>query len=100
MFVVVLLVNVGMYFERYVIIVTTLHRDFLPGSWGMYSFTVIDWMILLGSFGMFLTFFLLFTRFFPTVAISEVKGVIPAKQGVVRAAEGKGEVEGKEVSHA
>jgi Ni/Fe-hydrogenase subunit HybB-like protein len=100
MFVVVLLVNVGMYFERYVIIVTTLHRDFLPGSWGMYSFTVVDWMILIGSFGMFLTFFLLFTRFFPTVAISEVKGVIPTKQGVVRAADGKGDVEGKEVSHA
>ena len=50
--------------------------------------------------GMFLTFFLLFARFFPTVAMSEVKGVIPTKQGVVRVVEEKGEVEGKEVSHA
>jgi molybdopterin-containing oxidoreductase family membrane subunit len=81
MFFVVILVNVGMYFERYVIVVTTLHRDFLPGSWGMYSFTIFDWMILLGSFGMFFTFFLLFCRVFPTVAISEVKGVIPPEQG-------------------
>ena len=90
MFVVVLLVNVGMYFERYVIVVTTLHRDFLPGSWGMYTFTVYDWMILIGSFGMFLTFFLIFTRVFPTVAISEVKGVMPPDQG--RVAEKEGEV--------
>ncbi len=81
MFVVAILVNVGMYFERYVIVVTTLHRDFLPGSWGMYSFTVFDWMILLGSFGMFFTFFLIFCRVFPTIAISEVKGVMSSLQG-------------------
>jgi Ni/Fe-hydrogenase subunit HybB-like protein len=89
MFAVVILVNVGMYFERYVIVITTLHRDFLPGSWGMYSFTVFDWMILLGSFGMFMTFFLLFTRAFPVVAISEVKGVIPPAQGRVAAEDGE-----------
>jgi len=82
MFVVVILVNVGMYFERYVIVVTTLHRDFLPGSWGMYSFTIFDWMIFLGSFGMFFTLFLLFARAFPTVAISEVKGVMSIMQGM------------------
>jgi molybdopterin-containing oxidoreductase family membrane subunit len=85
-------VNIGMYFERYVIVVTTLHRDFLPGSWGMYVFTLFDWMILIGSFGMFFTFFLLFTRLFPVVAISEVKGVMPPEQGRVPE-------EGAEVSH-
>lgn len=92
MFAVAILVNVGMYFERYVIVVTTLHRDFLPGSWGMYSFTIVDWMILIGSFGMFMTFFLIFTRVFPVVAISEVKGVIPPDQGRVPEKDG-------EVSH-
>ena len=65
----------------------------------MYSFTIIDWMILIGSFGMFLTFFLLFARFFPTVAISEVKGVIPTRQGVVRALAGQAAVDRQEVSH-
>jgi Ni/Fe-hydrogenase subunit HybB-like protein len=92
MFFVVICVNIGMYFERYVIVVTTLHRDFLPGSWGMYSFSPFDWMVLIGSFGMFFTFFLLFTRVFPVVAISEVKGILPASQGRVPAAKA-------EVSH-
>ncbi|MCK6548772.1 polysulfide reductase NrfD [Myxococcota bacterium] len=76
LFVISILVNVGMWFERYVIIVTSLHRDFLPSSWGMYSLTRFDWMILLGSFGLFFTLFLLFVRVLPAVAMSEVKGVM------------------------
>jgi len=76
LFVVAILVNVGMWFERYVIVVTSLHRDYLPSSWGMYSLTLWDWSILLGSFGLFFTLFLLFVRFLPVIAISEVKGVM------------------------
>jgi molybdopterin-containing oxidoreductase family membrane subunit len=76
LFTVSILVNIGMWFERYVIIVTSLHRDFLPSSWGMYALTAWDWMILIGSFGLFFTLFLLFVRILPAVAISEIKGVM------------------------
>jgi len=71
-----LVVNVGMWFERFVIVVTSLHRDFLPSSWSMYSPTLIEMLTLLGSFGLFFTLFLLFCRFLPVIAISEVKGVL------------------------
>ena len=71
-----ILVNVGMWFERFVIIVTSLHRDFLPSSWAMYAPTQTEIFILLGSFGLFFTLFLLFVRFFPVISMSEVKGVI------------------------
>jgi molybdopterin-containing oxidoreductase family membrane subunit len=79
LFTVSILVNVGMWFERYVIVVTSLHRDFLPSSWGMYALTRWDYAILLGSFGLFFTLFLLFVRVLPVVAISEVKGVMDPK---------------------
>ncbi len=72
-----LLVNVGMWFERYVIIVTSLSRDFLPSSWGYYSPTWVDILTLLGSFGLFLTLFLLFVRYLPMVAMAEVKSIMP-----------------------
>ena len=65
-----------MWFERFVIIVTSLHRDFLPSSWTMYQPTIIEIGTLLGSFGLFFAAFLLFTRFIPFIAISEVKGVL------------------------
>ena len=71
-----LLINVGMWFERFVIIVTSLHRDFLPSSWSDYSPTLIEIMTLVGSFGLFFTCFLLFCRFLPVIAIGEVKGVL------------------------
>jgi len=76
MFVVSIFVNIGMWFERYVIIVTSLHRDFLPSSWGMYNMTFIDWGITIGSFGWFMTLFLLFTRALPTIAGFEVKATM------------------------
>jgi molybdopterin-containing oxidoreductase family membrane subunit len=79
LFVVSIFVNVGMWFERYVIVVTSLHRDFLPSSWGMYALTRWDYAILFGSFGLFFTLFLLFVRVLPVVAISEVKGVMDPK---------------------
>ncbi|HTL11889.1 MAG TPA: NrfD/PsrC family molybdoenzyme membrane anchor subunit [Bdellovibrionota bacterium] len=76
MFVVSLFVNIGMWFERFVITVTSLHRDFLPSSWAYYTPTWYDWGITLGAMGFFFTFFLLFCRVFPVVAMAEVKGVM------------------------
>lgn len=70
-------VNIGMWFERFVIIVTSLHRDYLPSSWGYFTPTWVDVMTFAGSFGLFMTLFLLFIRFLPVIAISEVKGVTP-----------------------
>jgi hypothetical protein len=76
MFVVSIFVNIGMWFERFVITVTSLHRDFLPSNWGMYDWTIYDAAILFGSFGMFLTLFLLYLRAFPAISIAEVKPVL------------------------
>jgi len=73
LWVVSILVNVGMWTERFVIIVTSLHRDFLPSSWAMYRPTIVDWSILVGTIGFFGFLFLLFLRFVPSVAASEVK---------------------------
>jgi hypothetical protein len=72
-----IVINIGMWFERFVIIVTSLHRDFLPSSWGYFSPTVWDIACLLGSFGLFFTMFCLFVRFVPMVATAEVKTVLP-----------------------
>lgn len=71
-----IVVNIGMWFERFVIIVTSLHRDYLPSSWSGYAPTIIEILTLVGSFGLFLTVFLIFCRFLPVIAISEVKGVL------------------------
>jgi len=76
-FLIVNLVNAGMWFERFVIIPTSLARDFLPGQWGYYSASWVEKLLFTGSFGMFMMFFLLFLRFLPVIAISEVKGVLP-----------------------
>lgn len=73
MFIIAILVNVGMWFERYVIIVTSLHRDFLPANWGMFDMTFFDFGVLIGSFGMFFTLFLLYMRTLPVISIAEVK---------------------------
>jgi hypothetical protein len=70
-------INVGMWLERYIIIVTSLHRDFLPSSWGMYSGTVYDWSVYLGTLGLFLTLFLLFIRFLPMISIFEMRTLLP-----------------------
>ncbi|HLA84795.1 MAG TPA: NrfD/PsrC family molybdoenzyme membrane anchor subunit [Thermoguttaceae bacterium] len=78
MWIIALAVNVGMWMERFVIIVASLGRDFLPSSWGMFWPTPVDLMMLVGSFGLFFTLFLLFCRFLPMVAMAEVKGVVAA----------------------
>ncbi len=80
MMVIVILVNVGMWFERFVITVTSLHRDFLPSSWAYYTPTLYDFGILIGSFGLFFTLVILFTKSLPVVSISEVKAVAEGAQ--------------------
>jgi Ni/Fe-hydrogenase subunit HybB-like protein len=76
-----LLVNVGMWFERFVIIATSLTRTFLPASWTYYKPTIYDVGTFIGTWGLFMTLFLLFCRFLPIVAISEVKNTLPEAHG-------------------
>jgi molybdopterin-containing oxidoreductase family membrane subunit len=75
-FILSIFINIGMWFERFVIIVTSLHRDFLPSSWTMYVPTRIEVATLAGSFGLFFTCFLLFCRFLPVIAMAEIKSVL------------------------
>ncbi|MFC4870158.1 NrfD/PsrC family molybdoenzyme membrane anchor subunit [Negadavirga shengliensis] len=75
-FILSLVVNIGMWFERFVIIVTSLHRDFLPSSWVMFYPTLTDVGVYLFTFGLFFTCFLLFAKFFPVINMAEVKAVL------------------------
>ncbi len=75
-FILSIFVNIGMWFERFVIVMS-LHRDYLPSSWDYFNATVYDAVMLIGSFGLFMTLFMLFLKFLPAVAISEIKGVMP-----------------------
>jgi Ni/Fe-hydrogenase subunit HybB-like protein len=75
--VIAMFVNVGMWLERFVIIVTSLHRDFLPSSWGMYRPTVWDWSTYLGTIGLFFTLLFIFLRFLPAISIFEVRTLLP-----------------------
>ena len=77
LFVVSLIVSVGMWLERFVIIVTSLYRDFLPSSWGAYRGTMFDWAAFVGTIGLFLTLFFLFIRFLPAISISEMRTILP-----------------------
>lgn len=76
LFAIALVVNLGMWLERFVIVVTSLHRDYLPSSWGMYEPTIWDWATLLGSMGLFVTLLLLFIRFLPVISIFEVQEMV------------------------
>ncbi|MBT5750122.1 MAG: polysulfide reductase NrfD, partial [Flavobacteriales bacterium] len=76
-FILSIFINIGMWFERFVIVVISLHRDFMPGAWAMYNPTIFDVSIYLGTFGLFFTGFLLFLRFLPMVSIAEAKLVLP-----------------------
>jgi Ni/Fe-hydrogenase subunit HybB-like protein len=83
LFVLAIIVNVGMWLERFIIVVTSLHRDFLPSSWGNYSPTIWDWSTFLGTIGLFLTLLFLFVRFLPMISIAEMRAILPeAKVGV------------------
>ncbi|PYR65116.1 MAG: hydrogenase [Acidobacteria bacterium] len=78
LFILSLLVNVGMWLERFVIIVVSLHRDFLPSSWDMYEPTVWDFGMFTGTIGLFLSLFFLFVRLLPAISIFEVRTLVPA----------------------
>jgi molybdopterin-containing oxidoreductase family membrane subunit len=93
LFIASILVNIGMWFERFVIIVVSLHRNFLPSAWGMFYPTKVDIGILVGSFGLFFTLFLLFIRALPMIAMWEIKNVVgnaPAR-GIDESAHGGAE---------
>ncbi len=75
-FILSIVVNIGMWFERFVIIVTSLHRDYIPSSWSMFHPTFVDIGIFVGTIGIFFTLFLLFARFFPVLALNELKTIL------------------------
>jgi molybdopterin-containing oxidoreductase family membrane subunit len=75
-FIMSIVVNVGMWFERFVIIVTSLHRDYLPSSWVMYSGSLTEIGLFLGTFGIFFTCFFLFAKFLPVINMSEIKSIL------------------------
>jgi molybdopterin-containing oxidoreductase family membrane subunit len=75
-FIISIVVNIGMWFERFVIIVTSLHRDYLPSSWTMFSPTFVDIGIFIGTIGFFFVLFLLYARTFPVIAQAEVKSIL------------------------
>jgi molybdopterin-containing oxidoreductase family membrane subunit len=77
LFIISIFVNIGMWFERFVITVTSLHADFLPSSWAYYSPTIWDVGVLVGSFGLFFTLWCVFIRWLPMIALAEVKAVLP-----------------------
>jgi molybdopterin-containing oxidoreductase family membrane subunit len=84
-FVMSIIINIGMWFERFVIIVTSLHRDFLPSSWAYYSPTYVEVGIFLGTLGLFFTLFLLFARTFPVIAMAEVKSIFKSSSAKEKA---------------
>ena len=77
LFIISLIVNVGMWLERFVIVVTSLHRDFLPSSWGRYEPTMWDWGTYVGTIGLFLALLFLFLRFLPMISIFEMRTLVP-----------------------
>ena len=77
LFVMSLIINLGMWLERFVIVVTSLARDFIPSSWGMYYPTFWDYLTYVGTIGLFLTLFFLFIRFVPMISIFEVRTLLP-----------------------
>lgn len=77
LFIVSIIVNIGMWLERFVIIVTGLHRDFLPSSWAMYRPTIWDFSMFLGTIGLFLSLLFLFIRFLPMISIFEIRTILP-----------------------
>src|ERR1700738_1151180 len=91
MFFISIVVNTGMWFERFVIVVTSLYRDFLPSSWGTYRATKWDYMTYIGTLGLFTTLFLLFVRFLPMIPMSEIRMMLPGAKIKPKVAAGSGE---------
>jgi molybdopterin-containing oxidoreductase family membrane subunit len=76
-FIIAIIVSIGMWLERFVIVVTSLHRDFLPSSWGMYQPTMWDWSMFIGTIGLFFALMFLFIRFLPVISIFEMRTILP-----------------------
>jgi molybdopterin-containing oxidoreductase family membrane subunit len=76
LFVLAIVINLGMWMERFLIVVSSLHRDYLPSAWGMYYPTLWDWIQLLGSVALFVWLFLLFVRFLPAISIAEMRELV------------------------
>ena len=91
MFFISIVVNTGMWFERFVIVVTSLYRDFLPSSWGTYRATKWDYMTFIGTLGLFTTLFLLFVRFLPMIPMNEIRMLLPAAKIKPKATAGAGD---------
>jgi molybdopterin-containing oxidoreductase family membrane subunit len=87
LFIISLIVNVGMWLERFVIIVLSLHRDYLPSSWGMYAPTFWDWSTFIGTIGLFVALLFLFLRFLPMISIFEMRTMAP--EAKLRETEGR-----------
>lgn len=81
LFIISIVVSIGMWLERFVIVVTSLHRDFMPSSWGMYSPTMWDWATYIGTIGLFFTLIFLFVRVLPAISIFEMRTLVPAEEG-------------------
>jgi molybdopterin-containing oxidoreductase family membrane subunit len=82
LWIIAVIVNVGMWLERFVIVVTSLHRDFLPSSWGMYYPTKYDWATYVGTLGFFAALFFLFIRFLPMISIFEMRTLVPEAEAI------------------
>jgi len=91
MFLISIIVNTGMWFERFVIVVTSLYRDFLPSSWGTYRATKWDYMTYVGTLGLFTALFLLFVRFLPMIPMNEIKMMLPSAKITPKKAVGAGD---------
>ena len=77
LFVISIIVNIGMWLERFIIVVTSLHRDFLPSAWGNYAPTIWDWSTYIGTIGLFVALLFLFLRFLPMISIFEMRTILP-----------------------
>jgi Ni/Fe-hydrogenase subunit HybB-like protein len=81
LFIISIIINIGMWLERFMLIVTSLHRDFLPSAWGMFYPTFWDWATLIGSIGFFFILFLLFVRFLPAISVYEMRELVAETEG-------------------
>src|SRR5439155_20954293 len=77
LFAIAIVVNTGMWLERFIIIVVSLHRDFMPSAWGRYAPTIWDWSTFVGTIGLFLALVFLFVRFLPMISIFEMRTILP-----------------------
>ena len=81
LFAIAMVINVGMWLERFIIIVTSLHRDYLPSSWDMYYPTVWDWATYVGTIGLFFSLLFIFIRLLPMISIFEMRTILPKENG-------------------